>query len=386
VRYRLEPRDGSAIGVAGGRLVDPDAAVDLALDLGPGELRPGLLNAHDHLHRNHYPRLGAPPYPDAYAWGRDIHERWGTDIARGRAFDRRGALLFGALKNLLAGATTVVHHDRWEPTFDEGFPIRVAPVRAAHSLGLEADLGAARDGDPELPLCIHLAEGTTRGAADEVRALAERGLVDARLVAVHAVGVDADGVERLRAAGAAVVWCPTSNHFLFGRTAPRALLTSGVDVLIGSDSLLTGAGTLLDELRAARDLDILPERTLLQAVGATAARRLGRPAPTLAPGAPADLVHLGRPPLAATAEDVHLVVVAGVPRLGDERFQELFERCGVPAERLVVGRTVKLVSAPLASLARTVVDAWPECGRILEPAAVGPTPAPPAAGTRATTG
>src|SRR5690606_40082575 len=109
---------------------------------------------------------------------------------------------------------------------------------------------------------------------------------------------DDDGVRRLRAAGAAVVWCPTSNAFLYGRTAPPELLAEGVDVLLGSDSLLTGDGTLLDELRAARALGLLDDARLAAAVGETAARRLGLAPPPLAPGPAADLV-APRPPLRA---------------------------------------------------------------------------------------
>lgn len=348
--------------------MDPDGAFSLSVKLGPGELRPGLLNAHDHLHRNHYPRLGSPPYPDSYAWGRDIHERRADVIARGRAVPRRDALLFGALKTLLGGATTVVHHDPREPLFDDDFPVRVAPVRSAHSVGLETDLvTAARSGDPSSPLCIHLAEGTTEEVAGEVRVLERMGLLDGRLLAVHGVGVDGDGVRRMRAAGSALVWCPTSNAFLFGRTAPRELLESGVDVLLGSDSLLTGEGTLLDELRAARRHGSLDDGRLLDAVGSVAARRLGLPTPTLSAGGPADLVHIARPVLDAGAEDVRLVVVAGVPRLGEVRFAGLFEAAGVPVERLEVGGAERLVAAPLGAVAGRIVRDWPESARILRP-------------------
>lgn len=353
------------MGIEDGRLVDPGGRFELTVDVGPGELRPGLLNAHDHLHRNHYPRLGSPPYPDVYAWGRDLHERHEAEIARGRAVPRRDALLFGALKNLLGAVTTVVHHDPREPAFDDGFPVRVTRVRTVHSLGLEPELGGARRGDAGRPLCIHLAEGTTPEMAEEVRELDRRGLVDRSLLAVHAVGVDADGVRRLRAGGAAVVWCPTSNQFLYGRTASPELLGSGVDVLLGSDALLSGEGTLLDELRAARRHGVLADRALLDAVGVVAARRLGLPEPVLAPGAPADVVCLGRPLLEAGAEDVDLVVVGGVPRLGEERHGELFHRAGVPVERLRMGGTVKLVAAPLGTVAERILADWPECGRVL---------------------
>ncbi|HEX7120127.1 MAG TPA: amidohydrolase family protein [Longimicrobiales bacterium] len=363
MRFRLESADGRAIVVDGARLAAPDGACDVVVELGPVELRPGLINAHDHLHRNHYPRLGAPPYRDAYAWGRDIHERWAEEIARCRALDRGDALLFGALKNLLGAATTVVHHDRWEPAFDGDFPVRVLRPRVAHSLRLEPELVGAAEPDA-LPFCIHLAEGLNAEAADEVRELAGRGLLDRRLLAVHVVGADADGVRRLRAAGAGIVWCPTSNRFLFGRTAPAELLAPGIDVLLGSDALLTGDGTQLDELRAARALGILDDARLLDAVGATAARRLGLPAPSLAPGSRADLVALRRPVFEATAADVDLVVVGGEPRLGDERYGELFERAGVETEELEVGGTTKLVARPLGTVARRVLELTPECGRI----------------------
>src|SRR5204863_6500192 len=128
------------------------------------------------------------------------------------------------------------------------------------------------------------------------------------LLAVHAVGVGEPGIARLRERGAAIVWCPSSNQFLFGRTAPSALLAPGVDVLLGSDSLLTADGSLLRELRVARELALLGDERLLDAVGAVAARRVGVEPPSLAIGARADIVVLRRPLLEAEEADVALVV------------------------------------------------------------------------------
>ena len=110
--FRLRARQQEAIVVAGTRIADPNTAADLDVDLGAGVVMPGLINAHDHLHRNHYPRLGSPPYPDVYAWGEDLHSRFASDIDRAKTLPRDRALLFGALKNLVGGVTTVVHHDR----------------------------------------------------------------------------------------------------------------------------------------------------------------------------------------------------------------------------------------------------------------------------------
>ncbi len=362
--YRVETTDGLAVRVAGGRVAAPDGPCDHAVTLPPGVLRPGLINAHDHLHRNHYPRLGWPPYEDAYAWGRDIHRRARQEIERAKTLPRRDAMLFGALKNLMSGVTTVVHHDAWHPMLDEKFPLRVARTRMAHSLGAGGALPEATPVEQPLPFCIHLAEGVTDAMADEVGELDRRGLLDEHLIAVHAVGVDTAGAARLAAARAAVVWCPTSNAFLFGRTASGQLLRSGVDVLLGSDSLLTAAGTLLDELRAARRLALMDDRSLLAAVGEVAARRLGLPVPILEPGAPADLAHFTASPLEATAADVSLVVVGGEPRYGDSEHAGLFDAAGVQTELISVGGAEKLVARPLGSVARTVRREWPEAARV----------------------
>lgn len=308
----------AAVVVEDGRIVEDDGRIDAVIHVPEGELRPGLINAHDHLHRNHYGRLGDPPYASAYAWGRDIHARHAQEIERGRALPRRAALLHGAWKNLQAGVTTVVHHDRWEAAFEADFPIRVARLRNAHSLGFEAMLPPPRPG----AFAIHLAEGIDADAAEEVRELERRGLLTRDLLAVHAVGVDADGIARIRRAGAGVVWCPSSNLYLFGRTAPEALFAPGIDVLLGSDSLLTGTGNLLDEIQVARSLCLISDERLEAAVGAVAARRLGLPLPSLDPGSPADLIVLRKPLLEARAADVAMVMVGGAVRTLDQRLAQ----------------------------------------------------------------
>jgi len=310
-----------AVGIEDGRLVAPEGPFELVVELGDVEIRPGLINAHDHLHRNHYGRLGKPPYVSAYAWARDIQRRERARIALGQRVPRRAALLSGAWKNLFAGVTTVVHHDRWEAEFARDFPIRIARIAHADSLGMSREIVAPA----EERFALHVAEGIDDTAAREVGELAERGLLDNRLIAVHAVGVDGLAAERLRAAGAAIVWCPSSNLFLFGRTAPAELLAHGVDVLLGSDSLLTAAGDLLDELNVARSLALITDARLEAAVGEVAARRLGLAQPVIEPGAPADLVVLAVPLRDARARDVVLTIVAGEPRVARPDFAAALE-------------------------------------------------------------
>jgi cytosine/adenosine deaminase-related metal-dependent hydrolase len=311
MRLRIEAANG-AVDVMNGVIAAPSGSFDRRIVVRDGLLHPGLINAHDHLRMNHFGRLGVGPYANAYEWAADIQQRYQEVIAAGRKVPRRTALLWGAWKNLLSGVTHVVHHDAWEPDFERDFPLHVVPIASADSLGMTPELVQPRG---EL-FALHLAEGIDAAAAGEVRTLATRDMLSPRLLAVHAVGPDADGVARLRNSGCGVVWCPTSNHFLFGRTAPEALLADGTDVLLGTDSLLTGQGDLLDELRAARG-HVLSDTRLLDAVSGTAARRLGLPIPSLAVGARANLIVTRRPLLEASAGDIALVMCAGVLRVLD---------------------------------------------------------------------
>jgi len=331
VRMLINARNGS-VGVDGDVIGDASGRFDILVDCPDADVRPGLINAHDHLHRNHYGRLGAGPYPNAYRWAEDIQLRFARRIANGRKVPKRSALLAGAWKNLFAGVTTVVHHDNWEPDFERGFPIRVARVASADSLGMVERIEAPATA----PFCLHLAEGVDEVAAAEMAALDHRGLLNANLVAVHAVGIEAAGVAQFRRSGAAVAWCPTSNHFLFGRTASKALLDSGCDVLIGSDSRLTGKGDLLDELRAARAERVLDNSRLADAVGATAARRLGLAEPSLQPGSKADLILVRKPLGDARSHDVALAVVNGIPRVASA---DIARQLGSFAER---GSTMRI--------------------------------------------
>lgn len=363
MRLRLATQSRT-VDVENGRIASTAGAADLTLSLGEAEVRPGLVNAHDHLHRNHLPRLGTPPYASVYEWGEDLHERFLPELEGRHAIPHESALLFGALKNLLGGVTTVVHHDPWESAFERDFPIRVPRLRALHSLGLDAESVAVAASSGET-LALHLAEGTDARAAGEIRAADRLGLLGPRFLAVHAVGADDDGIARLVRSRSAIVWCPTSNLFLYGRTAPPALL-AGADVLLGTDALVSGDGTLLDELRAARSLGLLSDLRLTASVAETAARRLGLPLPSREPGTAADLVVLRRPLLSARSRDIALVLVGGRPALADAELAGIFAALGIPAEPLEVGGVPKLVAAPLGDVARQVFDRTPECRRIIQ--------------------
>jgi len=214
---------------------------------------PGLINAHDHLEFNLFPRLGRGPYPNAGAWAKDIYDPGEPPVCDHLKLPKPLRLRWGGIKNLLCGVTSVLHHNPWHPVFERGFPVRV--IRRfgwSHSLGFANDVAAdwART-PPGAPFLIHAGEGTDAAAVREVHLLDAAGVLRPETVVVHGVALDDSGIELMRARGAALVWCPTSNCFTLGATLPEPVLDSGIPIALGTDSALTAAGDLIDEIEAA---------------------------------------------------------------------------------------------------------------------------------------
>ena len=232
------------------------------LDLSGHVVMPGLINAHDHLEFNLFPRLGRGPYPNAGEWARDIYHPERSPIREQLRVPKAVRLWWGALKNLLSGVTTVCHHNPYErEVFNADFPVRVVRRFAwAHSLEFEPDLAARfRKAPASYPFLVHCAEGADAAARREVHALDGLGALDARTAIVHGVGIKGDGLDLMRRRGAALVWCPTSNLAMLGRTVSRAVLRSGIPMALATDSALSAPVDLLDELAVARKY-LLPAR------------------------------------------------------------------------------------------------------------------------------
>ena len=145
--------------------------------------------------------------------------------------------------------------------------------------------------------------------------LASVGYLQPGLLAVHAVHLRDDELDRLRASGATVVTCPRSNMWV-GAGMPRLshFYASGVPVAIGTDSLASvGTLNMFDELAEMRR--IAPEvtaATLLESATRVGAEALGFGAThgTIAPGKAAALIRVD---VTAGITDVEEYLVSGVP-------------------------------------------------------------------------
>jgi cytosine/adenosine deaminase-related metal-dependent hydrolase len=320
--------------VRGARIVALDvepAPADMVIDLQGDRLLPGLINAHDHLQLNSLPDHETPKfYQHARDWIAEVDGRRRTDpqFAARASVPRDERLLFGGVKNLLSGVTTVAHHDPLYPFLTHaGFPVTVVRDYGwSHSLYIDGEqsvLESYRATPPAWPWIVHAAEGQNDEAAAEFDRLDALGCLGSNTILVHGIMLDQARRARLVAAGGALIWCPSSNFRLFGKTAQVADLVSEHRVAIGTDSRLSGSRDLLDELRFAATLDGLTEETLEGLVTHVSASLLSLPdRGALQPGLRADLLVLpAETGLGdATRSDVRLVMIDGLARYGDAEY------------------------------------------------------------------
>ena len=348
-----------AVVVARGRLASGGSGLP-AFDLDGALVLPAFLNAHDHLELNGLPRIGTPAsYRNVRDWFSDV---WDSEaLPEFKAWleeplSRR--LGFSAFLNLVNGCLTVFHHNPYYfRHFFWRFPVDVPRIAWCHSLALEKNpRGALARSRTSEPFVIHFAEGIDAEARDEIGRLKTLGLLTSRTVLVHAVGLGDERLAEIRAAGAGVVWCPSSNLFLFGETLRAAeAFRLGLPVALGTDSTLSGEGGLLRELALARKLSGLSGLALLK-LATEAPARLFRvdDRGSLDEGKRADLLVVDRPeapeafcPSELTHESIQLVLRAGRPILGAPRFERLFETLSVPFSEVRLGSVERLLDARL---------------------------------------
>ena len=180
-------------------------------------------------------------------------------------------------------------------------------LHAAAPETVAAALEVARDLD--VPCHLHLAEASyeveqvrARYGTTPVRLLAREGLLDPKLVTIHAVWLDDEELDLLAEHDVAVVHCPGANAFLGdGIARLPEMLRRGIRVALGPDGgCANNRQSVFDEMRMASllakarlaDGSALDATTAFQLGTEAGGRVLGLPVGRIAPGYKADLVAL----------------------------------------------------------------------------------------------
>ena len=259
-------------------------------------LRP-FINSHDHLIGNWYPPAIEHTFTNANRWVNDMRESppvkerdlifrntLPMDFMKGR-----GKLLsrLGGYKNLFSGVTIVQDHaPRQKKSYYDMFPIEIIRrYRQCHSISL-GNFWGGEDPVEEWkatkgtePFIVHLGEGTDQESSREFSRLKELGLLQPNTLLIHGISLTRDEIKSCAEAGASICWVLTSNLQLIRKTIDiDTCLHEGVNVVIGTDSTLSGSINLLHEIKFAhRRFPYIPLRTIYRMISENAVRALHLP-------------------------------------------------------------------------------------------------------------
>jgi cytosine/adenosine deaminase-related metal-dependent hydrolase len=283
----------AAITVDNGRISElgkADSSPDFVINLRDNDIVfPGLINAHDHLLGNYYPRVGTGPYMN---W-----RPWDNDLKTAPVYEERGKIsnfdlyVIAAYRNIISGVTTVQDHI---PHFVNEEFIDKLPLRVIKRYSLEHECSSydlkwgrgitVEHNDAvknDMPFITHIEEGYDEEATLGIDILKELNALDEFTVLIHGISLSKEDISDIAKHKANLVWCPSSNYYMFKDTTDiKELLVQGVNVSLGTDSPMSGGLNILDELQFAHTLykelynEEIDYKTLVNMVTVNAAKAM----------------------------------------------------------------------------------------------------------------
>lgn len=360
-----------------------NAALDkgIKLDVNGLLVVPGFINAHDHLLGTYLPRVGERrPYLNWLMWDNDLKA---SPIYRERQrIDSADLYLLGGYRHLLSGVTSVQDHMPHfvQDMFKASVPIKVIDNYCVHhsitsfSLqwggSIEEEYRKAVELD--VPFIAHCSEGFDKETVNSVKTLAKHGALGEHTVLVHGIAFSDEDIELLKKHSCHVVWCPFSNLYMYGKTAPvKKLLDAGINVCLGTDSPMSGSVNVFEEIQTARSYFAeqfgkeLSSKTVLQMLTENPAKALRlNDRGYLAENKKADFLILDadNKNSYSALDDldfsaIMLVVIDGQPLYGDPNFSRLFEAFQTSYTSVSVNGTQKIIHGDAWGLLQRVQKA-----------------------------
>jgi cytosine/adenosine deaminase-related metal-dependent hydrolase len=319
---------------------------------------PGLINSHDHLDFNCFQPFGNNRFSNYMEWGHQIHQKFRGEIKSVLDIPQNLRTQWGIYKNLISGVTTVVHHG--PALYIENSPIHVfQDVQNLHSIEFEKNW-AWKLNNPfrgRRMVVIHTGEGTDLKSVKEIDQLIKYNLLSRDIVGIHGVAMNSIQARKLKA----LVWCPQSNQILLGQQPDIAGLKKHIQILLGTDSTLTGSWDIWQHLRFARSLHLSTDEELFNMCTRAPAKLWGMNKGELKPGKEADLIVLKYKTnrrawdlfYENSPEDILMVIQNGKIRLFDEcLLPQLRDRISLENFSVInIGKSKKSIEGDLPALA-----------------------------------
>jgi cytosine/adenosine deaminase-related metal-dependent hydrolase len=340
---------------------------DRVVDLQGLFVIPGLINAHDHLEFNLFPSLGNPPYKNYLEWTADVRANNTQIINDVLKVPLKYRLLWGAYKNIFSGVTTLVHHNQYYRQFYYNFPIGVFKnYQWIHSLKLDPSLHKKLSRSNKKPVIIHISEGTDETAQQELGKLIELNGLTEQTILVHGIGLSEQDINILIQQKIPLIWCPTSNHFLYHATSPIEKLFGKIPVALGTDSAISGGLSMFEEIRKARELKNLDMHDILNMATLVPASILKMNKGVIAPGAAADFLMFESTRLSPmetilqlSPTSIRCLVRNGIPIYGDVDLTKFFHDSKQRYSKIVVNDREKFIVGNFGHVVNNIQKRFP---------------------------
>lgn len=332
---------------------------------------PGLINSHDHLDFNLFPKLGNRIYRNYVEWGKDIHKQNKNVMDKVLKIPLSLRIQWGIYKNLFNGFTTVINHGPILPVDSNLIKIIQQPRwHSIHSIQLDKKWRYKLNlpVNTKQPYVIHIGEGTDVDANKEISRLIKSNLFKREIIGVHAIAMDETQATEFKA----VIWCPASNHFLMGHTAAINKLINKTIILFGTDSTLSSGWNIWEHLRLARQYKMVTDEELFTMLTTAPAKVWKLPdSGMIDKGYSADLVIARKKAglqgmdafFSLNPEDILMVISNGNIRLFDSELHGQLSSMDNYSKsfcKVFINDRCKYVSGDISQLIKQVNEFYPE--------------------------
>ena len=255
---------------------------------------PPFINSHDHLISNWYPKAASHSYTNVNDW---VEEMKSTDsfLERNKVWINDGKfdltqgtapliISLGVYKNLFSGCAVVQDHiPKQKKEYYKHTPINILEeYTQCHSLSMGNWWGGKtaveeyRNSEGKMPFIIHIGEGIDELAKKCFPRMEELGLLQSNTLIIHGITLTRNQIKKCAESGTSICWCPESNLFLIGKTLDiDSCLEFGVNVVLGTDSTMSGSKNILYEIKSAnKNFPHIPMKEIFRMISTNARKAL----------------------------------------------------------------------------------------------------------------